>query len=271
MKQILKYPLFLLIIFASQSSYSQTDTNNIINDFAKVMGFASQSDIFYNTNIIISSVPVMKTQDTMNFSGIFYKKGENIYSQSGNEEIFMQDGFLIQINKERKSIWISKTDENIKEELTQKKITKQVTELFRNRYNIEKTLSGSVANISFNTKSTDDFSNSYKTKISLQYDIKNFLPKSIVIELILKEEADDEQKAALISEGVNVESLLQKIDGKEFFVRSQKMTLSFDNISTKSSIVQAMPTWKSYIKYDETKRNFMGIGIYSGYAITKLF
>ncbi len=271
MKQILKYPLLLMIIFSFQSSYSQTDTNNIINDFAKVMGFASQSDIFYNTNIKMFSVPVMQTQDTMNFSGIFYKKGESVYAQSGNEETFLQDGFLIKINKERKSIWISKTDENIIEELTQKKITKQVIELFRNRYNIEKTLSGSVANISFDTKSVEDYSNSYKTRISLQYDIKDYLPKSIEIEMILKEEADDELKAALISEGINVESLSQKIDGKEFFVRTQKMTLSFDNISTKSSIVQTIPSWKSYIKYDESKRNFIGIGMYSEYEITKLF
>lgn len=262
--------LLIVLLLAFNSVQAQTDTAAIIKEFSKVMAFGTQPNVYYNTRINITGSPVMQSQDTMTASGIFFKSGENVYAMSGNEETFLQDGFFIQVNKDRKSIWISKSSEKIKNELGPKMLTSQMDALFRQKYNINKMVGGTENTIYFDSKSSERL-DGFQSKVSLVYDAAKLLPKEIRIEMAVREEAGQELKDLLKAEGISMAGLLETENGKEFFVRKQKMTLAFDNVNVTAVDGQNMPSWKSIVEYDQIDASFKGKGIYSEYEITKLF
>ncbi|MCP9751012.1 hypothetical protein EGI32_08510 [Ferruginibacter sp. HRS2-29] len=259
------------MMLTSQRGFAQKDTIEIIKEFSKVLEFSSQENLSYTSRIKLSASPIIQPTDTMTTTGIFYKQGDRLYTESGQEETFLQDGLLIQINNARKSIWISKTEGQLKEELEKQTVTKQMETLFRQKYNIARRNSGTLSTISFDTRPNENNQGTAQSKVSLQYDAKTLLPQSLSIDIKVSEEADAELKEALKAEGINVAGLIQTINGTEFFVRTQNMAVLFEGISTAAATAMKIPSWKTRLEYNETAGDYKGIGGYSDYEVIKLY
>lgn len=249
------------------------DTTAIINDFNKVMSFATAPFLYYATTTKMNSWPVLEERDTMSVKGVFYKKGTELYYFNDLEETFLQDSLLIQINNDRKTIWVSRVDAETRDKLSTSLLdNKKIRELFRKSFRITRTItSANNVLLDFEQKQGLEDKSSVTTIISLEYDAGNYHPVSMKMDVCMREPADDDLIATLASEGITDPRLVEIKDGQKFIIRKQAVSISFSGIDTSPDKSGSMPSWKDKLVLNGQNGEFEGKGPFREYEIIKTF
>ena len=263
----------LILLAHTGLCQSAKDTTAMVKEFNKVMSFAVQPFLYYTTSTKMDAVPVLESRDTMTVSGVFYKMGTNLYYNNGVEETLLEDSLLVQINNDRKTIWISRADMDTREKINVSPLgNKKTQELFRKNYAITKTIMGDgLARMNFEMKQTGEGNVGVTTIIGLEYDTRSYLPFRMEMDLQMREPANDEIITALRSEGITDTRLVEITGTQKYIVRKQKMSVSFSGIDSSKEKASGMPSWKDKLNYDPQSGEFVGKGIYQGYEIVKTF
>lgn len=271
MKQVKNLLLFLLLCVADRAVAQ--DTAALIKEFNKVMSFSIQPYLYYTTNTKIEAVPVVEPGDTMSMTGEFYKYENNIYYSNKLEEMFLEDSLYIQVNHGRKSIWISKVDQDTKQRMNVLPLSnKSLQDLFKSKYTISKTvINKENSQLNFAASQFFDSVSVIMVNIGLQYSGKNFLPQMIEMNIDMKQKANDEFLQQMAAQGTNIDVMIKEIDNIKYLVRNQRVSISFDAINNSKEKATEIPLWTTRLKYDAVKDEFVAKEMYRDYEITKTF
>lgn len=275
MKKKLQIFITLMLLAAGKTGYCQavTDTAALINEFNKVMSFTVQPYLYYTTVTKLGANPVMNQEDTMNLMGVFYKNQTDLYYSNGQEETYLQDSLYIQINSERKTIWISKVDMDSKDKLNVLPLSNaDLQEVFHRNFSVVKTTAANnISRLSFETKQKTSGQSIMSTVIGIEYTSNDHVPKRMDMETSMQEPAAPELQAALKEENINIAPLMQMIDGIQYLVRKQHVIIEFDNIDNTKAKAMQLPSWKEKLDFNKVTAEYTGKGIYSDYEVTRTF
>jgi len=263
------YLIILLTAFGKMAlCQEEQDTARLLNEFRKVMSFNIQPYIYYNSVTKITSIPIIEVGDTLTETSVFYKNRNDLYYSNGHMDMYLQDSLLIQVNRERKTIWISKVNsENMENRNTLPLKKAELEKMFTRKYNIKKVItSENIPRLTFDTKSMNT-----GTSISLEYDENKYFPILMEFEISMKQPVTGEILTELRNEGTDVTKIVQKIGNEEYFIRTQKMIVAINGIDITGKKSAQMPLWKEKIDYDGVLGEFVGKGEYSTFEVTKLF
>lgn len=264
--------LFLLMSVSAQSQKG-ADTAALLKEFNKVMAFTSQPYLYYATITRMMADPIIESQDTLTMKGEFYKSNTEIYSNDGRSEMYLQDSLMIEVNNDRKAIWVRKVDVATKANLNLLPVSsKEIIEQFKKSYNISKlSVSEDVSRLNFVEKKPQFSTSATTTFIAVEYSEKTWLPKSIEITIELKQPASEEAIEAIKAEGLDEAALIKTINGEKQLVRSQKVSIVFTTIDNDKEKLAKMPSYQSNLGYDAATADFKGKGKYRDYEVTKTF
>lgn len=264
-----------LLLVSPAWMYSQpaTDTAALIMEYNKVISFTAQPYIHYTTLTKLDANPVLQSQDTASLAGTFFKNNTDIYSNNVKEEMYLQDSLMVSINNDRKTIWINKVNVDTKEKLNEvTAFGKEVQEIMKRNYTISKSSpDGNTGRIVFETRKPQNSTATTNTRITIEYNSNNWLPRNIAIEISMKEPVDEEMLEALKEEEVDEKKLVQEINGVKYLVRKQSMNIQFTSIKKDKESVGQMPSYHSCLDYDGATGGYTGKGKYKDYEVTKLF
>ncbi len=270
-----KRVLIFFLLFSPALTYCQqtTDTAALIQEYNKVMSFTAQPYIHYTTLTQLDASPVLQSQDTASMHGEFFKNNTDIYSNNVKEEMYLQDSLMVNINNDRKTIWLNKVDVDTKQRLNVvTAFGKEVQEIMKRNYIISKPeSSGSTSRLVFETRRPQSSIAISNTRITIEYDSKTFLPKDINIEISMKEPLDEEVLAAMREEEVDEKKLVQEIEGVKYLIRKQSMHILFTTIKNDKETVEKIPLYTSCLDYNVITQEYTGKGKYKDYEVTKLF
>ena len=274
MTYIIRITTIILLTFLTQKAKCQTDTSiaTIATDYGKVMAFTKQPYLHYNTVTTMHSMPVFEAKDTATLQGEFFKYLDNFYSNNGLEEVYVQDSFLVSVNHERKSIWISKIDMASKKKMDLSPASNMQMQalLLKNYTSTQKVLNDSTSRLDFSAKEKNN-SKAISTSLKLEYNSKSLLPTILEIKAKVRQPAEDEILAAINNEHVDSNKIYEVIDGINFLVRTQEMHVEFSDINYAETIAIKMPSWKTVLVYDTTLNEFIATLSYTGYEVTLTF
>lgn len=262
----------MLFAIATLKANAQ-DTTAMLKEFSKVMSFSVQPYLHYTSITKMEASPVMQPQDTITIKGEFYKNETNLYLSNQKEDMFMEDSFFVQINHERKSIWISKVDMETKEKMNILPLgNKDLQELFSKNYSISKmVIDERSSRLNFETKQYFDSVSVAVVNIDLQYSGKSFLPELLQMNVNMKQQIPDEQIQQLKDQGTDTRQLIQKIGNSNYLVRNQRVKVTFENIDNTKEKAMQIPSWKEKLNYNLIENEFSGKGVYSDYEVIKIF
>ncbi len=270
-----KYILLFVMAVINMTAFCQQaeDTLALITEFKKVMSFTTQQYMHYETITKLSAEPVIESIDTMSIKGEFFKNGTEIYSNNQKEELYMQDSFMVDINNDRKTIWISKVDVSSKEKMNILPLhEKALSDMFKKNFHISKSkINADIYRISFKERIAEYSTSSTSTSITLEYSVQSFLPNFIEIEINLKQPVDEAMIVSLKEEGYDELKLIKEFDGKKYLIRKQVMKILFKEINNEKEHVVKMPSYKDCFEFDLETQEYKAKGFYSGYEITKTF
>ena len=276
MKHFLKYILVCAILscqYARAAAQDKMDTAAMVKAFGRVMDFASQPYVYYSTSSKMISVPVLNPEDTLSTKGLFYKSGTDMYYSNGPEEIYLQDSLLVQVNNERKSIWVSRVDMAGKEKLQHASVgNRQLQELMRKRYSLQhKKLTEQSSGFQLEAKQLKGQSTYVTSTINLSYGTSDYLPRTLQMQIRLQQPAVDELVQQIRDGGLDENSLLKQIDGKRYIVRTQQVNTVFADFDNTERKARQMPLWTSILAYNAPEQSFTGTGAYADYEVVKTF
>lgn len=270
-----RFTVILIGLTLTCHGFSQRgkDTTAMIKELNKVMAFGVSPHLYYTTYTRMDASPVMQETDTGSIKGVFYKNGSNIYYHNGQEEIFLEDSFLVMVNDNRRSIMISKVDAESRAKINVTPLdNRKIQELFRKSYTINRTVvDPKTAQMNFESKQRWQGASEVDTRITLEYGVESWMPTQMEMEMKMKEPANDDVVATLQEEGIDVLKMVQTIDNIKYIVRSQRVRISFEGIDTSRDKAIQMPSWKSRVEYNERKDEYQGVGGYGAYEVTRTF
>jgi hypothetical protein len=252
---------------------SAEDTSALIREFSKVMSFTAQPYLYYSTTTKMSAEPVIESMDTLHVTGEFYKNNTEIYSSNKREEMYLQDSFMVEINNDRKTIWIRKVDVSTKENLNLLPLnTKEMLENFTKNYIIHKEkTAGGISRLNFEGRKPEYSTSATTTFISIEYSEKTWLPSLIEIVIEFKQPADEEMIEAIRAEGLDETKLVKTIAGVKQVWRKQVVRIDFTTIDHDKEKTAKIPSYKNKVDLDPNTMEFTGKGQYRDYEITKTF
>ena len=271
MVHLIKISVISLLVLFTQKATCQKDAGmqKISETFGKVMAFSNQPYLHYSTVTKMSAVPVFEQKDTATLTGEFYKYKDNFYSNNGLEETYVQDSFLVQVNKEQKSIWISKVDTTTKERMNM--LPKSFKQQLLKTYDIKQSvISNDIVRMDFSEKKQNT-QQATAASFGLEYDQHSFLPTAIEINAIVRQVSDNELLAELEKMHIDSNKLFEVIEGVKFLVRTQQMQVAFNTINNTIGQAIKMPSWKTVLDYDAILKEFLPTAAYAGYAVTPTF
>jgi len=245
----------------------------MIKEFKKVMEFTRQPFVYVTTTTTVQSQPVLDAQDTLRTQGVFYKNETDLYYSTGQEEMYLQDSLLVQVNHDRKTIWISRVDKGSKEKLGEMPTgNRQLQEMMRKNYSMKRTETDHhLAKLSFETKEVTGRSAVISTRGDLLFTEKDHLPRQMDIEMRMQQPASAEMIEQIKSQGVDERKLVQLVNGQQCLVRMQRMTVLYNSIDNTKQKAMQMPLWQTILDFDAVSQNYSGKGVYAEYAITKTY
>lgn len=274
MRKIKNFITVLFLLFTNLSFCQQTaDTAALIREFKKVLNFTTQPYLYYTGTLKMEATPLLNTSDSMQSPITFYKNETNLYYSNGTEEVYLQDSLLIQVNHERKSIWINRVDMNSKENLNALPVgNKQLQSLLRRKYIIQKErIDEHDARLDFQTRQLAGRSYVINTNVKIDFIEKSHFPKNMEMEIQVQQPVDASMVEQINSQGTDASKLMKQIDGHQCLVRTEKMKMNFKLIDTNKKTVAQMPTWQTILQYIPEEKTYKGKGEYAAYDISKMF
>lgn len=246
-----------LCYHTAMQAQSSVDTTAIIKTYNKVMSFANKPYVHYTTLSKMQAQPILEAKDTMQIIGEFFKADTDMYYKNGDEEVYIQDSFMVKINHNRKSILVAKLDKNAKEQLGKSTANmKPFNEAMRKQFIVStSTLENGDSKLSLQSK-IQPIQRPTSTTIDLVYSSDDLLPKSMTVVIKLSQPATEEVLGMIKEQGLKTSDLLQTIDGKQYVIRSQTVQSNFSNIQDTKEAVADMPKWTDCLQYDSTNKTF---------------
>ncbi|MFC4262079.1 hypothetical protein ACFOWM_04260 [Ferruginibacter yonginensis] len=271
MKKI--FNLTIMVVMLSNVCKAQNDTAAIIKDFNKVVAFFEKPFVYYTCTSYLTAQPVLVASDTMRSNSVFYKSAQSYYLQQLQQEYYIQDSFMIEINNDKKTIWVSKIDEGSKQKLSILPLSnKDLQAVIRNNYAIaQQKLDAQHQKITFDMKDEYAAYTSTKMNISLTYDSRTYLPNAFELNVQFKKSIDDEGIQQLRDDGLDTQQLVQQIGDNKFLLRTQQMKVIFNTIAFEKNTVAAIPDWTTVLTFQQNENSFIAKGKYSSYEITQTF
>jgi hypothetical protein len=274
-----KYIIIIILAASYLHTYAQSapkkaDTTAMINNFNKVMGFATQPYLYYSSITKMQATPILQAEDTMSLRGEYYKNETNLYSSSAKEDMYIEDSFYIEINHSRKSIWVSKVNVETKKKMNQMPLDrKDIQDLFRKSYTISQTeVNNNTSKLNFETVQNIDSISKIVMQIQLQYDNKKYLPQALIMDVYAKQQVAEENVQQLKDQGTDTKQLIQTEGEYIYMVRTQKMTMTFEKIDNSKEKAMQIPSWKTKLDYNAATNEFtIKDAKYSEYEITKTY
>lgn len=273
MIHLIKITAIILLALVMQKAECQTDTSlaAIVGNFGKIIAFTNQPYLHYTTVTKMNAIPTFEPNDTATLLGEFFKYKDNFYSNNGLEEIYIQDSFMVRVNHERKSIWISKIDSVTEKRMDMLPLSLKQLQVILKTYVITQTvLNNNIERMDFSEKLRNN-NKVTTTSLGLEYNIKNFLPITIDIKATIRQPAEDGILTAIDNEHVDSTQLFAVIDGAKFLVRIQSMHLAFSNIDHTKETAMKMPSWRTVLDYDSANNEFLATAAYISYEVTPTF
>ena len=271
---IIKISAIILLISFTQVAHCQKNTGivTVAENFSKVIAFTKQPYLYYKTITKMNAIPVFEPGDTATLTGEFFKYKDDFYSNNGMEEIYVQDSFLVHVNHEHKSIWISKVDIASKKRMDMLPVTtKQLQVLILKNYaTTQKVLNDSVSRVDFSANEKNN-NKATATSFGIEYNSKSFLPNAIEIKAKIRQVLEDELLTTLDNEHIDSHKLFEVIGGIKFLVRTQEMYVAFSDINNTKEVAKNMPSWKAVLEYDLIQNEFKSTLSYTGYEVTATF
>lgn len=270
---MIKYNIivFTVVALVAFSSVTAQDTAAMIKDFNKVMSFAVAPYLYYSSSTSVKASPVMQKEDTLNMKGVFYKYGNELFYKNEQEEMYLEDSFFIEVNHERKTIWISKVNVATKDKMNALPLSnKELQSLFRKKFTISKEkLDEDHDQLNFESKQYYDSVSMVLVNIALKYSGKTYIPDLLQMNITMKQPIDDYQVQQL--KEADVKTAVQTIGSTRYFTRNQTVTIAFADISNSKEKAMQIPSWKEMLNYNGNGNEFSGKGNYNNYEITKTF
>jgi hypothetical protein len=272
-KKVMPLLVVLFLQTGAAGAQSAQDTSVLIKEFNRIMGFTAQPYVHYTALTRLSATPVMDPRDSSSFVAEFYKANNDFYSNSSVEELYMEDSLMVQVNKERKTIWVSRVDVDSKDKLSKMPFsTKDALEQVQKNYTITKSVKAeNKARLVFETRRGESSTAATKTTITLEYDERSLLPSQLDIDIVLTQPVDEEMNAAFAEDGTDKSKLVKVIGGVEYLVRNQRMSTLFTMIGNDKVKALTKPSYKSVLLYDEVNRQFAAQAGYKEYEVTQTF
>jgi len=272
---MIKYKILvstILVVIFTIGANAQ-DTTAMLKEFNKVMSFAVQPYMHYLAYTKMQATPVLQVQDTLSMKGEFYKNETDLYYSNEQEEMYIQDSFFIKVDKNKKTIWISKVDVSTKDRMNLLPLkNKDLQALFRKKYTISKTVvDDNTEQLNFETKQYFDSISMVMMNVGLRYSGKNFLPQLLEMDVLMKQKLSDEQMTQMEMADAGAKNAVQRVGGDNYLMRTQKVTVTFEDVDNSKEKAVQIPSWKEKLNYNTVKNEFSGKGIYSDYEITKTF
>jgi hypothetical protein len=270
---LLSFVVITANLFA-QKKQKDADTAAMLKDFTKIMAFSKEPYIYYDAIIKMQSVPILQEQDTMQLKAVFYKKDKDLFISNSIEETYIQDSFEIEINNDRKTIWISKVNAESENNFNIFPLSdKEFKNMLRNKYVISQSeIDKGNTRINFETNQQYDSISNLKISLGVYYDNKKYLPTILEMDIASKQQISEENVEVLKRQGTSIKDLLKMEEDVIFMVRSQKMTMNFLQIDNNKVNPKEMPSWKSILEYNAQEDEFtIKNEKYSNYEITKTY
>lgn len=269
-----KFILVGLVVFSARlQAQSAADSVALVKDFNKVMSFIKQPYLYYTTSSWLTSEPILSEQDTLHFKGTCYKQSSDLYYFSANDEIFFQDSFYIKINHQRKTLWVSKIDLPNKEKLTNATMNfKHLQDVMLKHYRVKQlaTESATTAKLQFiNSQYINNITTT--TTVLLEYNIANYLPTMIEMEIYIQQPITEDILALMKEQHLDENKLVQVVDGNKYVVRKQKMHTVFTTIESGKAVAIKIPDWKTVVDYNIHTKVFTGKAALANYTVTQMF
>ena len=263
----------ILLMCSNAHAQKKSDTAALIKEFNKVMSFTSQPYLYYTTITKMTAEPVIESLDTLTMAGEFFKNNTEIYSNDGRSEMYLQDSLMIEVNNERKTIWVRKVDVASKANLNLLPVSsKEITEQFKKNYSISKlSVSEDVSRMYFEERKPPYSTSATTTFIVIEYSEKTLLPRSIEISIEMRQPASDEVIEAIRAEGLDETKLIKTVNGEKQLTRHQNVSIVFTKIESSKDRLVKMPAYQANLEFEGTTMEFRGKGKYRDYEVTMTF
>jgi hypothetical protein len=257
----------------TQIGYTQkkADTAALIKEFNKVMAFAVQPYLHYNSTTTMQTLPAVRLSDSAAvLHNSFFKLNDNLYYSNEQQEIYLQDSLMITIVHSRKSIQVSRVDIATKGKMDLLPLKKiDVQKMLRKNYTIASgQANGDTASIIIRSQ---EIKQSNKAEMLVEYNKKSYLPYLLQVTIYQHLPVSEQLIDLLRKQGGDVQKLIHEQDGLQYMEIAQIATLRFSEIDAQKEIALQMPGWKEKLVYDDKQKTFRGKDRYEGYEIIKTF
>jgi hypothetical protein len=229
--------------------------------------------VYYKTSTVLTSSPILQTEDTMQLQGEFYKFNNDLYYRNNNDEVYLQDSLMIEINHSQKTILISKVNVETKPNINMLPLDdKKVRELVKTKYTIaQKELQNNTEQLVLEAKEPASLDMVTQYQFVITYQSKTNVPNAMQMSIAMKQQLLEEDMQALPTSTTEEKKLVQLIDGKNWLVRNQQIIVTIADFSTDKTKAGQMPLWTKVLAYDAAKNEFIGKELLADYEITKTF
>lgn len=267
--------LMLLLFAASQAGHTQkrSDTSAFIKDFNKVMSFAVQPYLYYNSITSMRTSPLYKGADTGKvLRTTFFKANTDMYYGNEQEEIYLQDSLMVRINHMRKMIQLSKVDLRAKENMNVLPLKKMdMQKMLREQYTItELPVTGDSGKLIIRSREKNTPQGIQQQEVQLVYDRKNYLPGLLQVIMYRWQPETQPLLNMLAAQGIDGQKMLEQKNGQSFIVMSQTAAIQFTSINATKEQAMQMPVWTDKLSYSDSN-GFSGKGTCEGYQVVKTF
>lgn len=262
--------MFISHFGAGQKS---ADTTDLIAELGDVLAYSRRPDIRLLTETKLSASPILYPTDTAFLKGEFARFEGRIYSSNGNDELFVEDSIMVQVNKERKSIWLTKINPDLYSGDYQfNKIDKSVLKGIRDGRLIRKSaIDNKRSKFTVEDKQDTIQAASVFNKLEVLYNNQTKLPEKILITVSMQENLDDNMREIISEECLDSTALIKSFNGKRVVVRQQTMEIKFSSVENYNPKNKNCPLRSAVVQYNAVKDQYMAIGVYRDYEVRKLF
>jgi hypothetical protein len=267
---------FLILLFLALAGHAQhaSDTAAAIRQLDKVMSFATQPYLYYNTVTTLRYGPMAGGRDSgSTLHSRFFKVGDDLYYGNEVEETFLQDSLLIRVNHNRKAIILSKVDITTKKNLDLLPLSRQtVRKMFRQQFTISQPeTEGDTGRIVMHSHERMVMRALAGTDIEVLYDKATSLPTLLKTTYRIRQEPSEEMVSTLQNRGYDMTKMATEDNGGKSLIITETAAIRFYSIGMEKDKAMTMPSWKEEILFDNASGTFMGKGACAGYEVMKTF
>lgn len=272
----MKQTLLYILLLTTQCCFCQKkrDTTAMIAEFNKVMEFAVQPNLYYTGNTSLHTTPAIRTTNgDLMLHNTFYKVKEDLFYGNEQEDVYLQDSFLITVNRLRKTIQVNKVDVASKTNMNLLPLKKMnFQKILREHFTISKEKrQGDTLELSISSLEKNLAQGMGQTEMKVLFSAHSFLPYAIEMSIEVWQPASEQFLAILNNQAGLSENLVMVKDGIKYIKMTQTVALNFTQMDLSGEKALQMPSWKSCLGFNQAEQSFRGKDKYENYEVIQTF